>query len=177
MPRGGRRSRSGPPPKPTALRAITGDTRRQAKAPGDHEPKPARERPPRPGHLRETAVVAWDDLCELLDGMGVLTVADGYALEMLVEAYADWRDARAMIELHGMTQPKWMIDPEGEVCVAGIVARPEVGMADKAWRRFHAMLCEFGLTPAARTRVKVKPAEQEDPFERRLTARSGGLRA
>lgn len=172
MARGGRRTRSGPPPKPTALRAIEGNPSHKRRAPGD-EPAPPSGRPPQPPHLRPEAARVWGDLCQVLEGMGVLTLADGVALEMLCEAYADWRDARDQIEIHGLTQVRWMVDPEGHMVVGGIAPRPEVAMADKAWRRFHAMVAEFGLTPSSRTRVRAEKPAEVDPLEALLAKRRG----
>ncbi|MEX9782373.1 P27 family phage terminase small subunit, partial [Providencia manganoxydans] len=44
-------------------------------------------------------------------------------------------------------------------------------MKADVWKRIRAMLSEFGMTPAARTKVSAKGPEQEDPLEAFLKKR------
>ncbi|MFG0737991.1 P27 family phage terminase small subunit, partial [Proteus terrae] len=39
------------------------------------------------------------------------------------------------------------------------------------WKRIRAMLSEFGMTPASRTKVTMKTPAEEDPFTAFLKAR------
>lgn len=38
-------------------------------------------------------------------------------------------------------------------------------MKADAWKRIRAMLGEFGMTPAARSKVTINTPAEEDPFE------------
>ena len=127
------------------------------------EPRPPRGVPPMPKHLPETARQLWRWLAPRLDDSQVLTKVDGPALELLCDAYAEYRAARAVIEAQGAT---YGLDTE----VGGTMVRtrPEVGIAADAWRRMRAMLTEFGLTPASRSKVSMVGAVPEDPFEEYL---------
>lgn len=65
-------------PKPTHLKVVTGNPGKRKL--NDKEPTPAKEIPSPPAHLTDWGKVAWGRLTVLLDGMGVLTVADTLAL-------------------------------------------------------------------------------------------------
>lgn len=82
-------------PKPTHLKVVTGNPGKRKL--NDKEPTPAREIPSPPAHLTDWGKVAWGKLTMLLDGMGILTVADTLALERLCDIYADILQLRLTI--------------------------------------------------------------------------------
>ncbi|WP_345059492.1 phage terminase small subunit P27 family [Hymenobacter glaciei] len=92
--------------------------------------------------------------------MKVCTVADGPALQLLTEALAEWAQARQAVQDRGLTYET--------TTVSGNIMRrpnPEVAIAADAWRRALAMLSQFGLTPAARSKVSAQLGEDaKDPF-------------
>lgn len=144
-------------PTPTHLRLVKGNPgKRPVNA---AEPKPAREIPSPPAHISTAARVAWGRLTGLLDQMGVLTQADAYALERLAELYAEIVDLTAALATHGRVY-------ESSTESGGTIVRPrpEAAMLADADRRFRAYLIEFGLTPAARSKVRGNGGEEEaDP--------------
>lgn len=89
--------------------------------------------------------------------MGVLTLADGKALELLCDAYAEYREARSVCEREGMTYES--VSEHGSMWRA----RPEVAIASDAWRRIASMLREFGLTPSSRTKVQTTGEGADKP--------------
>ncbi len=91
----------------------------------------------------------------LLDGMGILTVADTLALERLCDIYADILQLRLTIADEGRT---YTVQTDGGFLIK---ANPAVAMLADADRRFKSYLVEFGLTPAARTKVKVDGGEKK----------------
>jgi P27 family predicted phage terminase small subunit len=119
------------------------------------EPTPTKGRPPKPRHLEDKAKRKWEWLVQRLGEMGVLTMADGLALELLADAYGEYREARAVLRKQGLT------------FIAGDVVRPrpEVQIANKAWARVAKMLIEFGLTPSARVRLQVESTATNDAAE------------
>lgn len=133
---------------PDHLKLISGTDRADRR--NDAAPTPECVRPPMPETLTETAQANWDRFCDILDGMGVLTVADEFALEHLVEAYADWRHAHDVIAAEG-THYETTSSTGGTM----IRAHPAVSMRSDAARRFQSLMSEFGLTPASRSRVSV----------------------
>lgn len=144
-------------PKPTHLKLVQGNPGKRAL--NGAEPKPERVPPSPPDHLTDAARVAWGRLTVLLDRMGVLTQADAYALERLAELYAEIVDLSGVLQREGRTYES--ATQNGTI----IRPRPEAAMLADADRRFRAYLIEFGLTPAARSKVKAdgEGATESDP--------------
>jgi len=142
-------------PKPTKLKLVTGNPGKRKL--NEKEPKPAREIPSPPSHLTDWGKTAWGRLTVLLDGMGVLTVADTMALERLCDLYAEILHLRQLIEIEGRTYTT-----KTQMGDFLIKANPAVSMLADADRRFKSYLVEFGLTPAARTKVHVNGDQEED---------------
>ena len=100
----------------------------------------------------------------LLEGMKVLTIADKKALELLCDAYGTYREARQIVIAEGSVF-KTCGKIDEEVVVTGYKIRPEVKIAQESWKMVRAMLQEFGLTPAARSKVSVQEIEKEDSLD------------
>lgn len=149
---------AGRKPTPTRLKLLAGTARRDRT--NEREPEPDRGIPKCPAHFKDRPRDAWKHLAPLLDRMGVLTTADGTALELLCDAYADYRDAREVIRVAGATYTT--TTQQGDTMYR---PRPEVAMRDTAWAKAAKMLVEFGLTPSARSRVSTVE-EREDDEER-----------
>lgn len=146
-------------PKPTALKLVTGNAGKRAI--NKKEPKPAREIPSCPSHLEDSGKVAWGRLSVLLDRMGVLTEADSFALERLVDCYTDILECRTLIARDGRT---YTTDSQGGTLIK---TNPAVNQLRAADAQFKSYLVEFGLTPAARSKVNAEPPdgdEKEDPL-------------
>ncbi|MFK0090657.1 phage terminase small subunit P27 family [Pseudomonas sp. NPDC090755] len=145
-------------PTPTELKLVRGNP---GKRPiNKKEPLPAKRIPSTPGHLTNEGQVAWGRLTVLLDRMGVLTEADGFALERLCDCYAEILALRELVDTNGRTYET--TSTQGELVIK---ANPAVAMLADADRRFKSYLVEFGLTPAARSKVQVKDDEpKEDQF-------------
>lgn len=153
-------------PKPTALRLVEGNPGKRAI--NKREPKPKREIPSCPAHLTDAGKVAWGRLCTLLDRMGVLTEADAFALERLCDCYTEILECREEVARRGRTYEsiRQIGDEDSGVEQVLVKANPAVAMLADADRRFKSYLVEFGLTPAARSKVQVKPDDNEktDPL-------------
>jgi P27 family predicted phage terminase small subunit len=134
------------------------------------EPKAQRGQPPRPNWLGKRGNEAWVELSQLLDGMQVLTLPDGPALALLCATYDDYREARDVVDEHGMTY-------ESQNTLTGAVIvrpRPEVAIMSDAAKRMRNLLVEFGLTPSARSRLHVGGDLPVDPLEEFLHGGAGG---
>jgi P27 family predicted phage terminase small subunit len=96
-------------------------------------------------------------LIPLLDQMRVLTQIDGNALARYCQLWSRWKRAEAFIQKHGDTYP--LKDEKGRIrCLQQF---PQVSIANKLAQQLTRLEQEFGLTPSARTRIHVKPEEQE----------------
>lgn len=147
-------------PKPTALKLVAGNPGKRAT--NKREPKPRREIPSCPAHLSDDGKVAWGRLSVLLDRMGVLTEADTAALERLCDCYADILESRELIKTDGRTYK--VSTQSGDTLIK---ANPAVAQLRAADSQFKSYLVEFGLTPAARSKVQATPDddEKDDPLK------------
>ena len=148
------------PRTPTALRLVKSNPgkrpmpAREPKAP----PISADNIPPPPEVMSPYAAGAWRRLAPLLAGMGVLTEADLIAFERLCECYAEVQTARDAIAAAGGATYETTTD-KGDTMYR---SRPEAAAMADADRRLKTWLTEFGLTPAARSRVSVQGEQTDD---------------
>lgn len=114
-----------------------------------------------PAWLSDRAAELFAQLSVTLLGMGIASPDDVAALAMLASRLEEVELMTAFIEDSGRTYEQK--DEAGELRM--VRARPEVGMRNEAMRHAQSLLAEFGLTPAARSRVSAgKPAEK-NPFK------------
>lgn len=145
-------------PTPTAMKIAAGNPgRRPINA---AEPKLGGVPTP-PEHLGDGARAAWFAVCPMLQAMGVLDRADAMALERLCETYAEVVELTRDIRERGRTQTT--ITESGSEMER---QRPQVAMLADADRRFKSYLVEFGLSPAARSKVQVVPEVEESAAAR-----------
>lgn len=151
--------------KPTALRILEGNPGKRP-LPKD-EPQPPAGKPKVPVWVQGSARKLWRQIAPALESMGVLTTVDTHALGMLVDAYAQYLQAKAVIDKEGLTYEKErFVDQErGFVHVLEIRQRPEVPIMQDAWKRVLNMMVQFGVTPASRSRLHVEKAPAEDPLD------------
>jgi len=142
-------------PKPTHLHLVNGNPGRRPR--NRREPNPPKGIPNCPEHVSDRAKLAWGAFAVKLDEMGVLTYADVWALEQLVENYAEILEWRKIIAAEGRMVDQTMSDGE----TTRHVVNPACIALSDTEKRFRAMMAEFGLTPSARSRVNAKPPEQE----------------
>ena len=142
--------RRGPAPTPTSVLKLRGSWRGDA---NPEEPQPERGVPDMPEFLEGMSKECWDQLVPLIDGMNVLTLADEVALSMLCKTYANWRRAEALLEKHGDVYP--IRDDAGNVKY--LQQSPYVSIARNNLLALKGMLEQFGLTPSARSRLRVEP--------------------
>jgi P27 family predicted phage terminase small subunit len=148
------------PRTPTALKLVTGNPGKRPLP--ENEPKPSTsKKPQQPSHLTARGKVAWKKLIKILDSMGVLTEADGFALERLCDCYAEILELRKDIQTNGRTYESIKLLEEINAEQILMKANPCVAMLQDADRRFKSYLVEFGLTPAARSKVQVTDGQKK----------------
>lgn len=147
----------GPAPKPTELRRLEGN---QAKRPLPEEAPYPSGIPEKPGTLSEAAAPIWDELVEQIAPSGVFCLTDGGALAQLSEdqalleaGYAGiWsivdslnkKAAERGVALHGGALLSFLSGTSGRRAMAAINTIAARVIVERR---------EFGLTPAARTRI------------------------
>lgn len=151
-------------PKPTALRELN--------AVAGHRPLPKSEPKPAvlaqvepPEWLGADAAMFWSELSPMLAGGRVLTEFDRPALAGLVAVFGLWLRSYKAIRNGGD-----FYETETEDGAKIIRPHPAVNQEAERWKRFRMMLIEFGMTPAARSRVAKagEEGEGDDPVAKWL---------
>jgi len=158
-------AKTGRPKKPTALRAIEGNRSKRPLPENEPKPAPVVDVPEPPSWLNRYAKREWRERAPELVKVGLLTKADVASFTMLCQAYGKWEEHERYIKKHGDT-----FTYTNKAGAENEVERPQVKLAHKAYERYKALCTEFGVTPASRTRIEVKPEEKEsDPMEALLS--------
>ena len=129
-------------PKPTALKILEGNP---GKRPiNENEPIPPKGTVKCPTWLEPEAKKEWKRLAPSLEAMGVLTQADLTAFAGYCQAYARWKEAEEFITQHGsiLRTKSGYVQPV-----------PQVSIAQTYLKIMNRFAEQFGLTPAARSRI------------------------
>ena len=141
--------RRGPPKKPHALRVLNGNPGKRPMT--TTTPKPKGTVPRCPAWLSHEAKLVWRRLLPAIRDMGVLDAVDSEALATFCHVYARWREAEAFLDKNGMVYP--LRDNKGNVKT--MVQFPQVSIARNLLMIVRAFYQDFGMTPAARSRIEV----------------------
>jgi len=98
----------------------------------------------------------------------------GEELDAVGEAYTEYRNHCETLEREGYTYAVYSEDEpdEGkEREIRMIKPHPAAVMKADAWKRIRAMLAEFGMTPASRSKVGAKGPAEADPLDEFLKKR------
>jgi P27 family predicted phage terminase small subunit len=139
-------------PTPTYLRLLKGNPQHRPIGKAEPEPTVPPSVPPAPEHLYGYALDEWCRVTPELFHMRVLTNADLKVLEAYCTAYGRWREAEEALARYRAQDPNM----HGLVLrtPAGIpTPNPLVNVARKAGLDMLRYAIEFGLTPAARSRI------------------------
>lgn len=147
----GVKGKSGRKHIPTAILRANGT--RECELPKD-EPQPELSSLEPPPYLSASGVRIWKEAAGQLDKCGVLTVMDEAALVHYCEQYVIWQQALAHIRRKGML----LVDKKSGVPRAN----PSIRIANDAHDRLMKIMVEFGMTPSARARVKIRGGFRPD---------------
>ena len=159
-------AQKGRKPKPTALKILEGNPgKRQL---NNSEPTPAKKAPKCPSWLDTEAKKEWRRLTKQLEDLGLLTTVDMAAFAGYCQAYARWKEAEEFISKHGTI----VKTPSGYWQQV-----PQVSIAQTYLKIMNKLCEQFGLTPAARSRIVSDVGRQDptDPME--LILLSGGKKS
>jgi P27 family predicted phage terminase small subunit len=143
----------GPKPLPTADKRLRGTLEKSRQAPDELELPPGCPNPPTSliGDGREL----WRDCAPVLAERGVLSNSDRASFEAMCRAFQSARDAEKELAKEGRVIP-------GE---RGNVINPWEKIAIQRWAEVVRFSAEFGLTPAARSRISAPDQKKKDPAE------------
>ena len=148
----------GPAPTPTAILALRGSWRAKVRT---GEPQPTKGKPVCPRHLTPKQKWIWRRLCRMLDQMNILTIVDGSQIERYCVYYCRWRECEEFIARNGISYPIKSDEPTYYVvrmpgsttAVIGFVEHPQLRESHRLDVSLKQIEMQFGLTPAARTRL------------------------
>jgi|SRR5690554_2115432 P27 family predicted phage terminase small subunit len=143
-------------PKPTALKVLEGNPGKRPL--NKNEPQPEKKAPRCPSWLEPEAKKEWRRMAKTLENIGVLTQVDKAAFAGYCQAYARWKEAEEFLSKHGTI----FKTPSGYIQQV-----PQVAIARNYLQIMKDFCSEFGLTPAARTRIKVdqEAVSSDDPMD------------
>jgi phage terminase small subunit len=138
---------------------------------GGHEvPEPPRGTPEPPGPLTPVAQAEWQRMITRLEQSGTLSVVDDAALYQYAKLYAETEQIeadQAEVRRLALTLAKPIKKLQGATLVDALqtitALRGLIAKATRDLRQGHMAirqyLVEFGMTPSARTRVKLPPRQ------------------
>ena len=129
-------------PTPTAIKELEGNPGKREL--NKKEPKPAKKAPACPKWLAAEAKKEWRRLAKTMEAMGVLTEVDMAAFAGYCQAYARWKEAEERITDRGLV----IRTPSGYPQQV-----PYISIAQQYLRLMNQFAEQFGLTPAARSRI------------------------
>ena len=145
---------SGPAPMPTIIKMKTGN---RGKRPiNDKEPQPKVEIPEKPSMLNEYASAEWDKITPELAKLGLLTKIDSASITIYCQLYGQWVDANLRLLKDGLMVNSRDGNP---------YQNPYLGISNKIIEKLQKLLCEFGMTPASRSRIKVDLPKKDEEFD------------
>ena len=150
---------TGRKPIPTALKLIKGGS--HTRNINKNELVLPAAQPLPPNFLSEDALIEWDYMVDILFVTGVLTNADRASLAAYCQAYGVWAQAERAIQKMAEKDPinyALIIKTSN----GNAIQNPLRGIANCAMRDMVRYAAEFGITPAARTRVSARDSNEKD---------------
>lgn len=129
-------------PTPTAIKELEGNPGKRPL--NTNEPKPKKKAPPCPKWLEPDAKKEWKRLAKQMEEIGILTQVDMTAFAGYCQSWARYKEAEEFISQHGTI----VKTPSGYYQQI-----PQVSIAQTYLKIMNRFCEQFGLTPAARSRI------------------------
>ena len=151
-------------PKHPDLRLVEGN--REHRRIDANVPRPAPARPPCPKVLDPVAKRHWKYVVGQLEAMGILACSDQGTIAAAANAYSRWH--RAEQQLKAIAKDPDQYTEVMKTKSGNSIQNPIVGIANAARDAMVRYESELGLSPTARTRLKVEKADIPGRRERLL---------
>lgn len=158
---------AGRKPVPTKLKVLTGNP---GKRPINRkEPEPPRGIPAMPGWLEDfpVAVAEWRRESEILDGMGILTMAEEGILAMHCYLMAQIQEIAAEINKEGRVAYTSRMDSLGNE-VMDAKPNPKAVQIKNMITEYRQIGSLLGFDPVSRVKMATDPKEKEGKYDRLL---------
>lgn len=126
-----------------------------------------------PKGLGKVAAAEWRSIVPDLLQLGVLTKVDGKALAAYCHAFARWFQAEKDVEKYGVIVEEPILLMGEETGYVRLKKNPACNVSETSMKIMKSFLVEFGMTPAARSRVRIEKPKERDPFQDYLQKGSG----
>jgi P27 family predicted phage terminase small subunit len=148
---------------PDHLKIVAGTDRPDRMNPD--APKPAATLPDAPEWLSTRGAQIFDQLVAIIGPMGIGSSSDAAMLALAASRLEEVEICTAMIEDGGRTfVSNITYDEEGRIASQQIKSHPAVAQRSEAMRHAQSLLVEFGLSPAARSKVSASAPDEKNPF-------------
>jgi P27 family predicted phage terminase small subunit len=154
---------SGRRPLPSAMKKLRGNAGKRKL--NDSEPVAPSGVPEMPQGLGKVAAKEWRSIVPELVQLGVLTKVDAKALAAYCHAFARWFQAERLVEKYGVIVEEPILHMGEESGFVRIKKNPACNVSEIAMKTMKSFLVEFGMTPAARSRIRIEKPKEADPFE------------
>ncbi len=148
---------------PDHLKVVAGTDRPDRMNPS--APKPSAELPEAPQWLSKRAAEIFAQLVDVITPMGIGSASDTAMLALAASRLEEVEICTAIIEDGGRTFVSSVEKDENDVVVSQqIKGHPAVAQRSEAMRHAQSLLAEFGLSPAARSKVSATKPDDQNPF-------------
>ncbi|WP_138519012.1 phage terminase small subunit P27 family [Limnobacter alexandrii] len=146
---------AGRPPKPSALKLVEGNRGKRATTKQEPDPDYLFDLTA-PQWLPARAKLVWEEVAPQLSRAKLLTEVDVQALAMGCVAIAQYRAAVAKTG-EDLIKSKVELNDEGKEVVVGEHINPWALIQSMTFKQAMVIFQQFGMSPAARTRIAVNP--------------------
>lgn len=149
--------------KPDHLKVVSGTDQRCRM--NEAAPVADVSMPEAPDQLSARAAELFRQLVTIIAGMGIASASDVHALTILAQRLEEVEICTVVIEDSGRFFTSSVeYDDEGRITSQQIKGHPAVAQRSEAMRHAQSLLAEFGLSPAARSKVSVNTPKEANPF-------------
>lgn len=155
--------RRGPPRTPTEHLKLVGSWRADQRE--GKEPKPEAAKPESQVSLTDEEKVVYDQICDLVTGMGLQAKTDGNAIARYAKNLVLYNSLCEFCATNGEHLPTYEII-EGEQTIVGMERFPQSKQKNEVELMLIRLEREFGLTPAARASLHVETTSKPQRMRR-----------
>lgn len=144
------------PSKPTQLKVIEGNRGKRALNKQEPDPEYVTDLTP-PSWLNESASAVWNEIAPHLAHAKLLSKIDTELLAEGCAAMANFRKAHSMMLPENLIKAKMTENDEGQTVGTGEHVNPWMIVQSMSFKQSMAVFQQFGMSPAARSRVAINP--------------------
>lgn len=146
---------AGRPPKPTVLKLVTGNPGKRSLNKQEPDPTYLTDLEP-PAWLHPAAREVWEEVAPKLSAAKLLTEVDVQMLAMGCVSIAQYRQA-VRVTGDKLVKTKVVLGEDDKPIETGEHINPWLFVQSMSFKQAMAIFQQFGMSPAARTRIAIQP--------------------